>query len=145
MSEDNKAIVRRFWEEAFSTGNLDVVDEIVSPEFVRTTTRGSRRSGIEQGVKQNITRDRIAFPDFRLTIEEMIAEGNKVAVRLTARGTHKGEFRSIPATGNEVTFGVFSMHRIANGKIVEEWRKWDRGEVMLQLGVTDLTRLRELA
>ena len=72
MSEENKAIVRRFWEDAFSTGNLAVVDEIFAPDYGHTTTGGRMGHGTEH-VKRNITRDRIGFPDFRFTIEDMVS------------------------------------------------------------------------
>jgi len=141
MSEENKAIVRRFWEEAFSTGNLAVVDEIFAPDYVHTTTGGRMGHGTEH-VKRNITRDRIGFPDFRFTIEDMIAEGDKVVVRWTARGTHQGAFRGIPPTGKQVTITGVEIHCVVGGKIVEGWRKWDRMDVMQQLGVTDIALYR---
>ena len=93
-------------------------------------------------VKQTITRDCIGFPDFRFTIEEMIAEGDKVVVRWTTRGTHQGIFRGIPPTGKQVTITGVEIHRVVGGKIVEGWRKWDRIDVMQQLGVTDITLYR---
>ena len=141
MSEENKAIVRRFWEEAFNTGNLAVVDEIFAPDYGHITTGGTMGHGPEH-VKQTITRDRIGFPDFRFTIEEMIAEGDKVVVRWTARGTHQGVFRGIPPTGKQVTITGVEIHRVVGGKIVAGWRKWDRMDVMQQLGVTDITLYR---
>ena len=137
MSEENKAIVRRFWEEAFNTGNLAVVDEIFAPDYGHITTGGTMGHGPEH-VKHTITRDRIGFPDFRCTIEDMIAEGDKVVVRWTARGTHQGIFRGIPPTGKQVTITGVEIHRVVGGKSVAGWRKWDRMEVLQQLGVTDI-------
>src|SRR5713101_3260858 len=78
----------------------------------------------------------------RFTIEEMIAEGDKVVVRWTARGTHQGAFRGIPPTGKQVTITGVEIHRVVGGKIVEGWRKWDRMDVMQQLGVTDIALYR---
>ena len=89
MSEENKAIAHRYLE-TFSTGNQAVVDEIISPDYVHTITDGRIERGIDF-VKQQVTRWRTYFPDFNITVEEMIAEGDKVVTRWTARGTHKGE------------------------------------------------------
>ncbi len=137
MSEENKAIVRRLLEEAYSTGNLAVVDEIIAPDYVHTGNSGRIVTGIEF-IKQQITIERTIFPDLRVTIEEMIAEGDKVVARWTLRGTHQGEWRGIPPTGKEVTSTGVDIHRIVGGKIVEDWRKRDRMDVMQQLGVTDI-------
>ena len=137
MSEENKAIVRCLLEEAYSTGNLAVVDEIIASDYVHTGNSGRIVTGIEF-IKQQITIERTIFPDLRVTIEEMIAEGDKVVARWTLRGTHQGEWRGIPPTGKEVTSTGVDIHRIVGGKIVEGWRKQDRMDVMQQLGVTDI-------
>ena len=78
---------------------------------------------------------RSAFPDFKVTIDDMIAEGDKVVVRGTWSGTHKGEFMGIPATGKSVSFGVIDTVRIAGGKMVEHWGLMDNFRLMQQLGV----------
>ncbi len=135
MSEENKAIVRRYWEEGFNKGDLSVMDEVISPDFVRTTTGGRIVRGIENA-KHSITSERASFPDLQVTIEDQIAEGDKVVSQVTWRGTQQGEFRGIPATGKEVTIPIVSIHRVVGGKISDVLIKWDRMGVMEQLGVT---------
>ena len=132
MSEENKAIAHRYLE-TFSTGNQAVVDEIISPDYVHTITSGMTERGIDF-VKQQVTRWRTYFPDFNITVEEMIAEGDKVVTRWTARGTHKGEYQGIPPTDKQVEWSGVDIYGIVGGKIVETWRKWDRMGLLEQLG-----------
>ena len=132
--EENKAIDRRFTEELFNKGNLAVVDELVATNFVDH----SGFPGVtpdREGYKQFATISRTALPDFHTTIEDIIAEGDKVVQRFTARGTHKGEFMGIPPTGKQVTVAGIAIHRITDGKIVENWVNMDMLGMMVQLGV----------
>src|SRR5512138_2754581 len=103
-TETNKAIIRRFFEEAFDKGNLTVLDEIVAPDQVNGGPGAlpGMPSGPE-GSKMLITAYRSAFPDLHFTIDEQIAEGDTVVTRWTAQGTHNGEFASIPPTGKSAT------------------------------------------
>jgi steroid delta-isomerase-like uncharacterized protein len=133
--EENKAIVSRATEEIFNKNNLAVVDELYATNFV---SHGSDIPGVtpdREGYKQFVTMSRTALPDFHTTIEDMIAEGDKVVQRFTAHGTHKGEFMGIPPTGKQVTITGIAIDRIAGGKIVENWVNIDMLGMMVQLGV----------
>ncbi len=132
MSEQNKAIVRRLVEEAMNRRNYAVADELLANDF-GGHTQPQDINGPE-GFKQFWAAVHEAFPDFHCTIEEQIAEGDRVVTRWTARGTHRAEFMGVPATGKpgEVT-GIF-IDRIVNGKIVEGWTNWDALGLLVQLG-----------
>jgi steroid delta-isomerase-like uncharacterized protein len=134
MSEANKAIVRRFSEEVMNRGNLRVIDELFAPNVVDHSIPPGFPAGIA-GVKQMAAMYRSAFPDVRSTIEDLVAEGDKVVVRWSATGTHRGELMGIPATGKRVTVTGIVIDRIAGGKIVEHWESFDQLSMMQQLGV----------
>ena len=131
--EENKAIVRRLWEE-FNKRNLSVWDELCAADLVWHAPGGLEQHDLE-AMKKVVTRFLTTFPDFRVTIEDMVAEGDKVASRSTRTGTHKGEYRGIAATGNKVTWAFISIYRIEGGKIVEEWDEGDHLSMMQQMGV----------
>lgn len=134
MSADTKALARRFLDEAFNGGNLDVVDELVAPEFVNhDSAMPEPLVGID-AAKASITGYRDAFPDLRLTIEEMIAEGDLVTTRWTARGTHRGDLMGITATGKQATVTGITIDRIQDGRFVESWTNWDTLGLLQQLG-----------
>lgn len=135
MSEkQNKAIVRRFVEEVFNRGNMSVADELMAPDFVEHEELPPGIPRDREGVKQMTTMMRSAFPDFKATIEDIIAEGNKVVIRMTWSGTQKGEFMGIAPTGKSVSIGVIDIIRIADGKLVEHWGQMDSMGMMQQLG-----------
>lgn len=131
--EENKTIERRYMEEVWTKGNLAAVDELVSTNYVDHNPMPDVSPDL-QGLKQFVTVVRAAFPDWYATTEDMIAEGDKVVVRFTGRGTHKGEFMGIPATGKQLTMMAIAIHRIAGGKIVENWLQADMLGMMQQLG-----------
>jgi steroid delta-isomerase-like uncharacterized protein len=131
MSEENKAIVRREIEEVFSAqGDLDVADEIFAPEYVGypEDVRGP------EGAKETAKMYRNAFPDVQLSIEDQVAEGDKVVTRWIGSGTHQGEMMGIAPTGNQVRVDGMTISRIEDGKIVEEWEIYDALGMMQQLG-----------
>ncbi len=134
MSEENKALVRRFVDEVQSRGNIDAIDELCSSEFVNHSAPPRVPSNCE-GVKQVTTMFRQAFPDSYFTVEDMVAEGDKVATRKTFHGTHQGEFMGIPPTGQQVSIGLIDIVRLANGQVVEHWSMGDNLGLMQQLGV----------
>ncbi len=132
--EENKAIELRFFEEVVNKGNLAVIDELVAANFVDRCAL----PGVEpdrEGYKQFFAMAHSAFPDFHSTLEDMIAEGDKVVQRFTARGTHKGEWMGIAPTGKQIEIGGIAIHRLAGGKIVEDWASMDMLGAMQQLGV----------
>ena len=133
MSEENKAIVRRFYDEFISQGNVDTFDELASPNVIEHEDLGDLpRTG--EGVKQMFAMFRAAFPDLRGTIDDLIVEGDKVVVRATWTGSHKGEFMGIPPSDQFVTFKVIDILRIENGKIAEHWGLSDNMALMQQIG-----------
>jgi steroid delta-isomerase-like uncharacterized protein len=133
-AEENKATVRRFVDEVQSGGNIDAIDELCSPEFVNHSAPPGVPSNCD-GVKLVTAIFRQAFPDSYFTVEEMVAEGDKVATRKTFPGTHQGEFMGIPPTGQQVSIGLIDIVRIADGQVVEHWSMGDNLGMMQQLGV----------
>jgi predicted ester cyclase len=135
-TEANKAVARRFLEEAFGQGNLAVVDEIIAPNQVNGGPGAlpGMPTGPE-GAKMTITMYRNAFPDLHFTIDEQVAEGNTVVTRWTARGTNTGELAGMPVTGKPATVVGVGVDRIENGKIVESWGIFDQFGMLQQLGV----------
>lgn len=136
MSEkENSALVRRFIEEVFNRGNLDVVAEIVAPDYTHhDPTTSEFGSGIE-GFKQLIGFYRSAFPDLQIILDDQVACADKVVDRWTGHGTHKGEVMGMAPTGRQVTATGISIHRIAGGKIAETWNNYDALGMLQQLGV----------
>ena len=133
-AEENKVANRRFYEEAINQKHLAVLDEIADANYVSHSFPPGLPPGRE-GLKAFISAFHTAFPDGHLSIDQMIAEGETVATRLTFRGTHTGNFLSIPATGKQVAVPALDMARYANGKLVEHWGGPDQMSLMQQLGV----------
>jgi len=135
-SETNKTVSRRFFEEVFGKGKLNVLDEIIAKDHVNSGPGSlpGLPTGPE-GTKQLVTVYRNAFPDVHFTIDEQLAEGDKVMTRWTAHGTHQGELVGIPATGNLSTVTGIAIDRLVNGKIAESWGIFDQFRMMQQLGV----------
>lgn len=134
MSEENKAIARRSFDEVWNQGNLAAIDEIYAPDVVNHTLPPGLPPGVEGG-KAFTGMYLSAFPDTKMTIELQIAEGDKVVTRWKAQGTHKGELMGIPATGKQVTVTGIVIDRIVGGRIVESWGEFDQMGMMQQLGV----------
>jgi predicted ester cyclase len=130
MSEENKALVRRSWETA---DNLDVLNEVYTPAAVWHLPDQDIQ-GIA-AFKQYLTMYKTAFPDVNVTLEDEIAEGDKVVNRVTIRGTHQGEIAEFgPPTGRQVELKGMTISRIAGGKIVEEWQAYANLSRMQQFG-----------
>ena len=133
MSEESKALVGRFVEEAFNRGSLDVADEIYAPGFVSHESAGPVERSPEY-VKGFVRAYRDAFPDGRTTVETVISESDRVAYRWSFRGTHEGELMGIPPTGERVTITGITVDRLSGGKIEEEWNIFDQLGLLRQLG-----------
>jgi steroid delta-isomerase-like uncharacterized protein len=131
-TEENKELVRRY-QEAYNTNNMDVLDEILAPDLISHSLMPGLPPGRES-LRQLQQLTLAAFPDFHTTIEDLIAEGDKVVARCTTRGTHKGEFLGTPPSGKPFTFTWISIFRIADGKIVEHWGEEDALGWLQQLG-----------
>ncbi len=136
-TEDNKALVRRITEQ-LSKKNLDAALAAFSPDFQSHATPPPGIPGGIEGSRQFFTMLFNAFPDIQITSEDMIAEGDRVVERLTARGTHTGVFMGIPPTGKHATWGIIGIYRIAEGKVAEVWNQADQMGLMQQLGVIPL-------
>jgi len=132
--EDNKAVVRRLYQ-AFSTGDLKAMEDVVATNAVDFMSLEGQAPGVE-GFKERITGFRKGFPDLTITIEAMVAEGDMVAERAMFRGTHRGEFMGIPATGKQVTGDIMGFNLLVDGKIAERGRIIDIFGLMQQLGNT---------
>jgi steroid delta-isomerase-like uncharacterized protein len=132
--EDNKTLIRRHFEEIWNQYRLDVVEEIVSPDYDSHYPIPGQPEGIA-GFIYAVRTIRDAFPDMVITIEDMIAEGDKVVTRLTARGTHLGSLGDIAPTGRQATWTGMRMFRIVDGKIAEHWANWDDVSLGRQLGI----------
>jgi predicted ester cyclase len=117
-SEENKRIVRRFYEEFGNTGKVDFIEEIIAPEYTEVYDGKRYPTGIE-GAKSHITGVRQTYPDLHITIDRQIAEGEWVATCITATGTHKGSWLGMKPTNRIVTFTGVNIDRVVGGKIVE--------------------------
>jgi steroid delta-isomerase-like uncharacterized protein len=132
MSEENKALARRAWETL--ADNPDVLDEVYAPDVVWHEPDQEIR-GLEQA-KKFVSAYKTAFPDLKITVEDVIAEGDKVVSRVTLRGTHQGETEEFgPPTGRQFEGGGITISRIEGGKIVEDWDSYDNLTTLQQLGL----------
>jgi steroid delta-isomerase-like uncharacterized protein len=131
----NKALVRRFYEEAWAKGELDVIDEVFADDYVRHDLRSTQAllPGSE-GMKRITADFRSAFPDLRFEVEIVIAEDEYAAARWTASGTHLGAWGAVEPTGRSATFSGVNIFRFENGKVVEIWNHRDDLGLMEQVG-----------
>jgi steroid delta-isomerase-like uncharacterized protein len=135
MLEANKKISRRLIEEAFNDGRYDVLDELIAPTYVQhDPSSPTDLVGID-GLRGFIELYRTSFPDLKITIEEQIAEGDRVVTRWTAVGTHQADLLGIPATGKQATVTGVTIDTIADGKLTESYNNWDTLGLLQQLGV----------
>jgi steroid delta-isomerase-like uncharacterized protein len=134
MSAENKAVVRRYIEEVWNQRKLNVLDELIDPNYVEHDPASPDFGRGVNAARSAVNLYLAAFPDTNFTIEEMVAEGDRVVTRWTARATHKGELRGIAPTGRKVTVAGTTISRIAGGKIVEAHVNWDALGLFQQLG-----------
>ena len=135
MSEHNKAIVRRLIEEVWNKGNLSVVDELFTPNYEHHDPSTPDFGRGPESERKRATLYRNAFPDVRLTVEDIIAEGETVVTRWSCRATHKGELSGIAPTGKQINISGVTVARLSNGKFAETYVNWDALGLMQQLGV----------
>jgi steroid delta-isomerase-like uncharacterized protein len=133
MSEENKAIVKRIVQEIWNGGNLDLADELISPDYVDNVAGSGTPVGPE-GFKGAVNGVRDAFPDFVITINDMISEGDKVALVWTFIGTHKGELMGIEPTEKLIEFDGIYLYRFKDGKLVERSGNRNMFKLLRQLG-----------
>jgi steroid delta-isomerase-like uncharacterized protein len=131
-TEENKVVVRRFIEEIFVKGNVDAVEKLATSDFTPHSWP-SVGPGTE-ALKQAMKRVSAGLSDVSMKIDDMIKEDDKVAVRLTAHGKHRGEFMGLPASGKEYTISETHIFHMRDGKVAEHWRDADMLGLMRQLG-----------
>ena len=131
-TEQNKAIARRFIDEIFVQGRKDAVDELLADDFVGHTWPSTGKP--KDDLKAAIDRTSKGLADPVFTIEDVIAEGDRVAVRLTAAATQVGEMMGMPASGKRYEIGEIHIFRMRDGKVVEHWHQFDQMKMMQQLG-----------
>jgi steroid delta-isomerase-like uncharacterized protein len=133
-AEANKVLLRQYFEEVWDRQNLEMIDEFLAPNYKRHRSP-TAAAFTRDGQKQLLSQFRTAFPDIHITIEEIIAEENRLALRSTMRGTHQGEFLGIAPTGNKIEVGLLDVIHIEDGKFVEQWGGPDMLSLLQQLGV----------
>jgi predicted ester cyclase len=136
-SEQTKADARRFYEHlnrALKTGNIAELDAVIAPGAVDHNPVPGMKQGLE-GIKAAFAEGRVSFPDLVFTVEDVIAEGDKAACRLSARATHRGTFQGVPATGKVVTQTGIDILRFVDGRLVERWGEFDALGLLAQLGL----------
>jgi steroid delta-isomerase-like uncharacterized protein len=132
-TQENKAAARRFLEEVVNRGNVAVVDELSGPNFVDHSAPPGVPAGNE-GFKMFITTFRTAFPDLHYTVDDEIAEGDRIVQRTTATATMRGDFQGMPASGKTATWSEIHITRFENGKAIEHWGVVDQLGMLAQLG-----------
>ncbi len=133
--EQNKAMVLRYFEAmnaVYETGDFSPLDGLIAPDYVYHAETGDLR-GIE-GMRELVSAYRAAFPNVRFTVEDIVAEGDRVVVRFTAVGTQRGEFLGIAPTGKAISVSVIDLLRLRDGQIVEDWERFDLLNMLTQLG-----------
>jgi steroid delta-isomerase-like uncharacterized protein len=133
-AEENKTTMRRYLD-VFEQGNIDLLDELLAPDYVNRTPATPDLPTGPEGVKGVVSMFRSAMPDLRVVVEDMIAEGDKVATRYTLEGTHEGELFGVPPTGQRLSIKSMTVERVSEGQIREHWRVTDNLDMMQQLGV----------
>jgi len=129
---ENKLLASRVWEEIWHQGNLDRIDDLFAPDFVRHDP-GRELHGWEEN-RQFISSLRAAFPDLRFTVDDQIAEGDKVCVRYRFQATHAGPFQGMPATGKRIAYSGILIYRVEGARIAEQWTEFDLLGLLRQIG-----------
>lgn len=134
MSEQNKAVAKRFYEEVFNKQNVNAIDDVCASNFVDHSAMPGQAPGA-QGLKQIFGMYLKAFPDIHVKIKEMIAERDLVVTRFSGEATHKGELFGTPATGKKIKFNGIDIIRVANGRAAEAWHQGDDMIALMQIGI----------
>jgi steroid delta-isomerase-like uncharacterized protein len=138
-TEQNKVVARRFGQEVWGRGDMQAADELLAEDLIEHNPAPGQAAGRE-GHKQVLQVWRAAFPDLTITVDDLLADGERVALRWTAHATHEGELMGMPATGRRVTLTGIDILRIVDGRIVERWGEFNRAEMLQQLGVLPAAR-----
>jgi steroid delta-isomerase-like uncharacterized protein len=134
-TEQNKKLLQSAVEEVWNKGNFRVLNDYLSEDFVIHFSRPGEEIRGPENVKEFYTNLRQAFPDIHFKIIDQVAENDKVVTHWSATGTHKGQFKGIPATGNKISFTAMDIDKILDGKFTECWTNMDELSLMQQLGV----------
>ena len=134
MSEENKTLERRMYEEIYNKKNLDAVEQFYAADWVCHPWSPGMPSSLD-GMKERMKQDFLALPDMQAKLDDMLSEGDKIACRWTATATHKGEFMRMSPTNKQLTMTGVHIDRIVDGKIVETWNYLDMIGIMQQLGM----------
>ena len=136
-TEANKQLFRRLIDEVFHKGNLDLFDELAHADFIEHEQPDPSMGSGAETAKAMIAMARSAFPDLTVQIDSLIAEGDLIAARCTWRGTQRGEFMGVPASGKSVEFEVIDMIRFRDGRLSEHWGQSDMMGLMMQIGAME--------
>jgi steroid delta-isomerase-like uncharacterized protein len=129
------SIARRFFNEVFSEGQLDIVDELFGADYVGHPSGSEEATRGPEGVKEYVGGLRGAVSDLTVTVDDQVAEGDKVVTRWTAQGTHDGELMGVAPTGRTAAVTGITIQRLHDGRVVEGWTNWDVMGMLQQLGV----------
>lgn len=132
--EQNKSTVRRVFEEVFGKGDVNLISQFVDRNFVSHDPSMPQEIKGHEGFSNFVTSLRNSFPDMQMKVEDVFGEGDRVALRWSCTGTHKGEFGSFPASGKRTKVTGTDIFRFSGGKIVENWSHWDALGLMQQIG-----------
>jgi len=132
VNEENKGVVLRFIHDVLQDLNAGAVDDLVAPDFVSHTW--GIKEDAPQALKQVTERMKASLSEIEFAVEDVIAEGDRVAVRVTSSATQSGEFHGMPASGKRYSIGEIHIFRVSEGKIVEHWHQYDLPSLMKQLG-----------
>ena len=138
MPKGNEMVVRRLIEEVFNRGRTVLLADLIAADHVGHDPFGDHYG--PEGLRISAAEYRTAFPGLRVTIEDLVSEGNKVVYRFTLRGTHAGSFMGIPPTGREVTTSAIAIVHLAGGKVIESWVNLDALSLLRQLGASPMVR-----
>jgi steroid delta-isomerase-like uncharacterized protein len=133
-ADENKVVSWRLQEEVFGQGKLELVDELLAPDYVSHAPGDPELMRRPEDIKEIVRAYHSAFPDLTYTVEKQVAEGDMVVTRWTARGTHRGEIMGVAPSGKQIEVSGMSMDRISGGKIAENWVNWEALEMMQQIG-----------
>lgn len=134
--DENKALVRRIFDEAWNQRDFGGLGEIIAADFVeRGAPPGVTLPPGPAGVRALLEIFHQAFPDLHITVDDIFGEGDRVAVRSTARGTHRGALGALPPTGKQVAIPAIIIFHVAGGKVRDRWEVFDQMDMMQQLGV----------
>lgn len=135
--QDNKEYARRWNEEIWGKKNLHAIDDLIAKDFVEHDSFSPEPTRGPDGVRASVEKMLSAFSDSHVELEDIVAEGDVIAIRATATGTHEGEFMGIEPTGKKIQIPLMAFQRIEDGKAVEEWQLADRLGMLQQLGVVE--------